>query len=88
MQTISVRQANQNFSHYLSLVERGEEFMVTKRGKPVAMLVVASGAHRASDPAEHAVALGQAYRKWRDVLESFKGSGIHGSFNRAEAYDE
>lgn len=37
-QHISLRQANQNFSRYIEAVERGEEFVVTRRGKPVAVL--------------------------------------------------
>ena len=32
------RQANHNFSELLSRVERGEEILITKRSKPVALL--------------------------------------------------
>ena len=38
MKTVSARQANHNFSKLLSRVERGEEIMITKRSKPVALL--------------------------------------------------
>ena len=38
MKTVSARQANHNFSKLLSRVERGEEIMITKRSKPVAIL--------------------------------------------------
>lgn len=37
-QHISLRQANQNFSRYIEEVERGREFIVTRRGKPVAVI--------------------------------------------------
>jgi len=37
-QHISLRQANQNFSRYVEAIERGEEFVVTRRGRPVALL--------------------------------------------------
>lgn len=37
-QHISLRQANQNFSRYIEAVERGQEFIVTRRGKPVAVI--------------------------------------------------
>lgn len=37
-QHISLRQANQKFSRYIEAVERGEEFVVTRRGKPVAVI--------------------------------------------------
>jgi antitoxin (DNA-binding transcriptional repressor) of toxin-antitoxin stability system len=38
MKTVSARQANHDFSELLSRVERGEEVLITKRGKPVALL--------------------------------------------------
>jgi len=38
MKTVSARQANHEFSELLSRVERGEEILITKRNKPVAML--------------------------------------------------
>ena len=37
-QHISLRQANQGFSRYIAEVERGREFVVTRRGRPVALL--------------------------------------------------
>lgn len=37
-QHISLRQANQGFSRYVEAAERGEEFIVTRRGKPVAVI--------------------------------------------------
>ena len=38
MKTVSVRQANHDFLALLSRVERGEEILITKRNKPVAVL--------------------------------------------------
>jgi prevent-host-death family protein len=38
MKTVSARQANHNFSKLLSRAERGEEILITKRRKPVALL--------------------------------------------------
>src|SRR5437016_417523 len=38
MKTVSARQANHQFSDLLSRVERGEEILITKRNKPVAVL--------------------------------------------------
>jgi prevent-host-death family protein len=31
---ISLRQANQHFSRYVAAVERGDEFVITRRGRP------------------------------------------------------
>ena len=38
MKTVSARQANHEFSELLARVERGEEILITKRSKPVAVL--------------------------------------------------
>ena len=38
MKTVSARQANHEFSELLARVERGEEVLITKRSKPVAVL--------------------------------------------------
>lgn len=38
MKTASARQANHEFSELLSRVERGEEILITKRNKPMALL--------------------------------------------------
>ena len=39
MKTVSAREANQSFSKLLGEAARGEEVIITKRGKPVAKLV-------------------------------------------------
>jgi len=38
MKTVSARQANHEFSALLSRAERGEEILITKHNKPVAVL--------------------------------------------------
>jgi prevent-host-death family protein len=38
-QQISLREASQHLSRYIEAVERGDEFVITKRGRPVAKLV-------------------------------------------------
>ena len=38
MRAVTAREANQSFSELLSDVERGEEVLITKRGRPVAVL--------------------------------------------------
>ena len=38
MKKVSARQANRDFAKLLSRVERGEEILITKRSKPVALL--------------------------------------------------
>jgi prevent-host-death family protein len=38
MRTVSARDANQGFSKLLGEVEAGEEIVITRRGKPVAVL--------------------------------------------------
>ena len=39
MRSISAREANQGFSKLLAQVAKGEEVVITRRGKPVARLV-------------------------------------------------
>jgi prevent-host-death family protein len=36
---IGIREANQHLSRYLAAVERGEEVVITRRGRPIARLV-------------------------------------------------
>ena len=38
MRQVSAREANQHFAQVLSSVEAGEQVLVTKRGKPVAVI--------------------------------------------------
>lgn len=50
-QAISLREANQNFSRVMAAVERGEVFVITRRGQEVARLTPANHAARASQGA-------------------------------------
>ena len=43
MAGISAREANQRFARLLARAEAGEEVVITKRGRPVARLVPATG---------------------------------------------
>lgn len=38
-QHVSLRDANQHLSRYVEAVERGEEIIITRRGKPVAKII-------------------------------------------------
>ncbi len=80
MQTISVRQANQNFSHYLSLVDQGQEFVIAKRGRPVAQLVMPAAVIPES---AHSEKLQQA-QAW---LDQFKFESVRGPFTEEDIYD-
>ena len=72
-QHISLRQANQNFSRCIEEVERGQEFIVTRRGRPVAVISPAPrrAGHRLSLAQKlalkrfFAAARPLAIRKWR-----------------------
>jgi prevent-host-death family protein len=44
--TVSLRDANQNFAKYVRAVEAGEEFVITRRGAPVARLAPAAATRR------------------------------------------
>jgi prevent-host-death family protein len=41
-QQVSLREANQHFSRYIEAVERGEEIVITRRGRPIAKIVKVS----------------------------------------------
>jgi prevent-host-death family protein len=51
--TISLRDANQTFARCVRAVEGGEEFVITRNGRPVARLVPVS-AHRMLTQAQEA----------------------------------
>lgn len=42
--TLTLRDANQTFSHCIRAVESGEDFVITRNGKPVARLAPVSNA--------------------------------------------
>ena len=49
MKTVSAREANQSFSKLLGEAARGEEVIITKRGKPVAKLVSVTGSDKGAE---------------------------------------
>lgn len=60
---ISLREANQHLSRYIRSVEKGEEWVITRRGKPVARLVPVSSERKLS--AEQLAALERSRERMR-----------------------
>jgi prevent-host-death family protein len=77
---ISLRQANQSFSRYIAAVERGHEFIVTRRGKPVALLSPAPLRAGGRLTAKRKAALERLFASARPL-------GIR-RWRRAELYDD
>jgi prevent-host-death family protein len=80
MKTVSARQANNELSDLLSRAERGEEIVITKRSKPVAVL----GPYRPPLMAverkkaiEHAIDVMAKGLSWGDTLRRFKREEMH-----------
>jgi prevent-host-death family protein len=76
--TISLRDANQGFSRYIREVQAGEEFVITRKGQPVARLIPASG-KRTLTAAQEAALARLADTSWPLNV---------GRFNRDEIYQE
>ncbi len=70
MKTISAREANQAFSKLLAAAAAGEEFVITRRGTPVAKLVPVTG----RDAAEERQAAGR--RMMRRMRQGARLGGI------------
>ena len=80
MRTVSLMTANQEFSKLVREVERGEGFLITRRGRPIAKLVPHS-AGKTADPAWAA-----AHRRMMARLE--EGASLGGlRIERAALYD-
>ena len=80
MKTVTARQANHDFSALLSRAERGEEILITKYNKPVAVL----GPYRSSGMTaerkkaiEHAIQLMKKGLPWGDALPRFSRDEMH-----------
>ena len=54
--TLTLREANQNFSRCIREVQAGEEFVITREGRPVARLVPVSGVRVLTTEQEAALA--------------------------------
>jgi prevent-host-death family protein len=80
MKSVSARRANQEFSHLLSRVERGEEILITKRSKPVAILRPYSPPAMTAERAtaiQHAIDLMAKGLPWGAILRSFTRDEMH-----------
>ncbi len=62
MKTVTAREANQGFSEILSQVERGEEIVITKHGRPVAVI---SAYHPPTMTPERKAAIDRVRRLWK-----------------------
>jgi prevent-host-death family protein len=80
MKTIGARQAKHEFSDLLARVKRGEQIVITKRGKPVAFLgpyrspLITVGRKRAIQRAIDVMAKGLS---WGGGLQRFKREEMH-----------
>jgi prevent-host-death family protein len=80
METVSARDANHSFSELLTRVECGEEILITKHGKPVAILSPYRAPLMTPERAEaifRAVTLMQQGLPWRDVGRAFTREEMH-----------
>jgi prevent-host-death family protein len=80
MKTVSARQANHEFSDLLSRAERGEEILITKRNKPVAMLTPYRPALMTLErekAIEHAVDVMQQGLPWGGKLRRLRREVMH-----------
>jgi prevent-host-death family protein len=80
VKTVSARTANQGFSALLSRVEAGEEILITKHGRPVAIL----GPYRPPVmTAERQKAIGRAMKlmakglPWGKSLQQYRRDEMH-----------
>ena len=80
MKTVSARQANHEFSDLLSRVERGEEILITKRSKPVAVRPSLSSTANDSGTQkglQHAIDVMSKGLPWGDTLQRFNRDEMH-----------
>jgi len=80
MKSVSARQANHEFSDLLSRAERGEEILITKRGKPVAVLSSYRPPVMTAERAkaiQHAIEVMAKGLSWGDTLRRFGREEMH-----------
>lgn len=80
MPTVTAREANQQFSELLAKVEAGEEFVVTKHGKPVATIrpyqpATMTPERRAA--VERAIAMMEEGLPWGENVGPFSRDEMH-----------
>lgn len=79
--TITLRDANQQLSRCIREVEAGEEFVITRKGKPVARLIPTGG--------KRVLTTEQQAARARALAVMEKGWPINaGPLNRDELYDD
>ncbi len=78
MLTITMREANQNFSRYALQVERGEEIMVTKRGLPVLRLMPVPTAQPSASEREVLIQKALSFRMARPCGKLERGDAHQG----------
>ncbi|HYS50084.1 MAG TPA: type II toxin-antitoxin system prevent-host-death family antitoxin [Xanthobacteraceae bacterium] len=80
MKTVSAREANHGFSELLSQVERGEELVITKRGRPVAVLSPYRPPPMTAErqaAVDHAIKLMTKGLSWGNALRNFTRDEMH-----------
>lgn len=81
--TMSMLEANHNFSDLARMVEAGEEIVVTRHGKAVLRMVPAQAHVRVPTLEQEA-----AWQRFRDFAESGWTAAAGWKFSREETYDE
>jgi len=77
---VPIREVNQHLSQYIEIAERGEEIIITKRGRPVARLSAVELARRLSEEQEEALS--------RSLARMRKGYDLGGQpFDRDELHE-
>ena len=80
MKTISARQANHEFSNLLSRVEHGEQILITKRSRPVAVLSPYRPSMMTPErekAIQHAIDLMSKGLPWGNALRRFRREEMH-----------
>ena len=80
MRTVSAREANQGFSNLLLRVERGEEILITKRNKPIAVMAPYRAAGMTAERKQairHAVKMMRKGLPWGRALPRFTRDEMH-----------
>lgn len=77
---ITLREANQDFSRYMRAVEAGEEFVITRRGRPIGRLSPIGG-RRILTPEQEA-----ARARMRELMQEGWDIGA-GPLDRDELHD-
>jgi len=77
---VPIREVNQHLSQYIEIAERGEEIIITKRGRPVARLSAVELDRRLSEEQEEALS--------RSLARMRKGYDLGGQpFDRDELHE-